>query len=110
MRQDDPADDVYLVESGRVTAQMELGDGKTVRLLTMGAGAVVGQEELYLGTSRTATAVAEAPSVIYRLSAGALHRMESDQPALAIALHHFMARLLTERLGVLQRTLRSLTR
>ena len=38
MRQDDPADDVYLVESGRVTAQMELGDGTAVRLLTMGAG------------------------------------------------------------------------
>jgi SulP family sulfate permease len=110
MRQDDPADDVYLVESGRVTAQVELGDGKTVRLLTMGAGAVVGQDELYRGTSRTATVVTETPSVIYRLSAGALHRMESDEPPLAIALHHFMARLLTERLGVLQRTLRSLTR
>ena len=110
MRQDDPADDVYLVESGRITAQMKLGDGSEVRLLTMGAGAVAGQEELYQTTSRTASVVTETPSVIYRLSAGALHRMESDEPELAIALHHFMARILTERLGVLQRTLRSLTR
>ena len=110
MRQDEPADDVYLVESGRVTAQMELGDGATVRLLTMGPGSVVGQEELYQATSRTASVVSETPSVLYRLSAGALHRMETDEPSLAIALHHFMARLLTERLGVLQRTLRSLTR
>ncbi len=110
MRQDDPADDVYLVESGRITAQMELGDGTEVRLLTMGAGSVVGQEELYQGTSRTASVVTETPSIIYRLSAGALHRMETDEPDLAIALHHFMSRLLTERLGMIQRTLRSLTR
>ena len=110
MRQDDPADDVYLVESGRVTAQMKLGDGTAVRLLTMGAGSVVGQEELYLGTSRTASVTTETPSILYRLSAGALHRLESDEPQLAIALHHFMSRLLTERLAVIQRTLRSLTR
>jgi SulP family sulfate permease len=110
MRQDDPADDVFLVESGKVTTQVELGDGTAVRLLTMGAGSVVGQEELYMSTSRTASVITETPSIIYRLSAGALHRMESDEPELAIALHHFMSRLLTERLGILQRTLRSLTR
>jgi SulP family sulfate permease len=110
IRQDDPADDVYIVESGRVTAQMELADGKTVRLLTMGAGSIVGQEELYLGTSRSASVLTEAPSVIYRLSGGALHRMERDEPDLAIALHHFMSRVLTERLAASQRTLQSLTR
>jgi CRP-like cAMP-binding protein len=63
-----------------------------------------------MSTSRTASVITETPSIIYRLSAGALHRMESDEPELAIALHHFMSRLLTERLGILQRTLRSLTR
>jgi SulP family sulfate permease len=110
IRQDDPADDLYLVESGRVTAQMELPDATAVRLLTMGAGSIVGQEELYLGTSRTASVIAERPSVIYRLSAGALHRMERDEPSLAIALHHLMSRILTERLGVTQRTLQSLSR
>lgn len=110
MRQDDPADDVFLIESGRVTTQVELGDGTAVRLLTMGAGSVVGQEELYMSTSRTASVITETPSTIYRLSAGALHRMESDEPQLAIALHHFMSRILTERLGIIQRTLRSLTR
>ncbi len=110
MRQDDPPDDVYLIESGRITVTMELGGGDAVRLLTMGAGSVVGQEELYLGTSRTASAVAETASTVYRLSAGALHRMETDAPALAIALHHFMARALTERLAAIHRTLRSLSR
>ena len=28
----------------------------------------------------------------------------------AIALHHFMSRILTDRLGIIQRTLRSMTR
>ena len=110
MRQDDPPDDVYLIESGRITVTMELGEGEAVRLLTMGAGSVVGQEELYLDTSRAASAVAETASTVYRLSAGALHRMETDEPGLAIALHHFMARALTERLAAIHRTLRSLSR
>ncbi len=74
----------------------------------MGPGAVVGQEELYLGSSRTASVIAETASTIYRLSAGALHRMETDEPELAIALHHFMARVVTERLAAVHRTLQGL--
>jgi SulP family sulfate permease len=108
LRQDEPPDDVYLIEEGRVTVKLELGEGQTVRLLTLGAGSVVGQEELYLGTSRTASAVTETPATLYRLSAGALHRVEVDEPRLAIALHHFMARTLTERLAAIHRTLQSL--
>lgn len=110
MRQGDPPDDLYFIESGRVTAQMEAGDEQTVRLLTMGGGTVVGQEELYLGRSRAASVVTETPSVVYRLSAGALHRMESDEPELGIALHHLMARILTERMAAMQRTVQALLR
>ncbi len=108
MRQGDPPDDLYLIESGRVTLQTELAGGRTARLLTLGAGTAVGQDELYLGGSRSASVIAEASSTVYRLSAGALHRMESDEPQLAIALHHFLARTLTERLAAIHRTLQSL--
>jgi SulP family sulfate permease len=108
MRQDDPPDDLYLIESGKVTVQMELASGRTARLLTLGAGTAVGQEELYLGGSRAASVITEAPSTVYRLSAGALHRMETDEPQLAIILHHFMARILTERLVATRRSLESL--
>ncbi len=108
MRQDDPPDDLYLIESGKVTVQMELAEGQTARLLTLGPGTAVGQEELYLGSSRTASVITEMPSVVYRLSAGALHRMETDEPQLAILFHHFMARILTERLVATHRTLESL--
>ncbi len=108
MRQDEPPGDLYLIESGRVTVQMELEGGQTARLLTLGAGTAVGQDELYQGASRSASVIAEAPSTVYRLSAGALYRMETDEPQLAIALHHFLARTLTERLAAIHRTLQSL--
>ena len=72
----------------------------------LGPGAVFGQEEMYLGSSRTASVVAESAGTIYRLSAGALHRMETDDPQLAIALHHFMARTMTERLVAIRRRLK----
>lgn len=108
MRQDDPPDDLYLIESGKITVQIELVDGRTARLLTLGAGTAVGQEELYLGGSRAASVITEAPSIVYRLSAGALHRMETDEPQLAILLHHLMARVLAERLVATRRSLESL--
>lgn len=108
MRQDDPPDDLYLIESGKITVQIELADGRTARLLTLGAGTAVGQEELYLGGSRAASVITEAPSIVYRLSAGALHRMETDEPQLAILLHHLMARVLAERLVATRRSLESL--
>ena len=109
-RQDEPADDVYLVESGRVAVQTSLGGQDPVRVLSMGPGAVFGQEEMYLGSSRTASVVAESAGTIYRLSAGALHRMETDDPQLAIALHHFMARTMTERLVAIRRRLKEVMR
>ena len=87
-----------------------LGGTDPVRLLSMGPGAVFGQEELYLGRSRTASVVAESPAVIHRLSAGALYRMETDEPHLAIALHHFMARVVTERLMAMRRRLKNVMR
>ncbi|MFQ5528046.1 MAG: SLC26A/SulP transporter family protein, partial [Thermoanaerobaculia bacterium] len=47
MRQGEPPEDIYLIESGRVTVEIELA-GRLVRILTIGAGTVVGQQEYYL--------------------------------------------------------------
>ncbi len=108
IRQGDPPDAMYFVESGRVTARLELSGGRSVRLRSMGSGTVVGEIGLYLEMPRTATVVADQAGVVFRLTAEALRRMEIESPGLAAAFHHFMARLLAERLLESNATLNAL--
>jgi len=108
IRQGDPADDLYFIESGKVTVLIELESGDTLRLRKMGAGTVVGELGLYLSQVRTASVVADEPSVIYRLSGEALKTMEEKNPRTAAAFHQFMVRLLAKRLINTDETLKVL--
>jgi SulP family sulfate permease len=107
IRQGDVSDDLYFLESGRLTAQLIGPDGEPVRLQTMGPGTMVGEVSLYLGT-RTASVVSEEPSRLRRLTRENLEAMERRDPDLAAALHRLLARLLASRLADAQRTVRAL--
>lgn len=106
IRQGDPAGDVYFLESGLLTAQLVTGAGPPLRLRTMGPGTVVGEMSLYLGGERTASVIAEEPSVIYRLPESAFDLMDKQHPELGAAMHRFFARMLADRLS---ETLRSMS-
>lgn len=105
VHQGDPADALYFIEDGVATAQFELPDGRTVRLRTMQCGTIIGEVGLYLGDIRTASVMATEPSTLYRLSAGAIQRMEEQDPEIAAALHRWIARLMAERLAENNNTL-----
>lgn len=98
LRQGDTADDLYVLEDGRVTVQIDIEGGDPVRLRTMHSGTVVGEMGLYLGETRSASVVADQPCRIYRLTGQELARMEAEAPAAAAAFHRVMARRLAERL------------
>jgi SulP family sulfate permease len=108
MRQGDQPDEMYFIEAGLITAQLELPDGKLMRLRSMRGGTTVGEMGMYLGNPRTASVVAERTSVVYRLSRSALSEMEKNEPKLAALLHHWIARLLAERLADNNRTIEAL--
>lgn len=91
------SDDLYFIESGQVTAQLESADGPPMRLETMHGGRIVGELGFYLGTRRSAAVVADEPSVIYLLSRDTLARIEQDAPDVALALHRIIIHLLGER-------------
>jgi len=96
--QGDQPDSMYFVEVGSVTVWLELPNGETTRLRTMGMGTVVGEMGFYLGIPRSGTVVTEEPSVLYRLSKASYDKMNVEDHELAASVHQFMVRLLANRL------------
>ena len=99
IRQGDPPDDLFVLESGRLKVELVTPDGSRIRLRSMRSGVVVGEVALYMGVPRTADVVAEAPSVVLRLSRESIERMEAHEPELAAVLHRWLATTLAERLS-----------
>jgi CRP-like cAMP-binding protein len=108
IRQGDPPQALYFIESGQVTVQLERADGKITRLRTLGFRTVVGELGFYLRQRASASVVVQQPGVIYRLSVEALRRMNETNPKIAALFHEFMAHLLGERLANTNNTLQAL--
>ena len=108
MHQGDQPDEMYFIEAGLVSAQLELPDGKIMRLRSMRGGTTVGEMGMYLGTVRTASVVADRTSIVHCLSKNALREMEKKDPEVAALMHQWIARLLAERLADNNRTIEAL--
>lgn len=97
--QNAPSENLYFVESGEITAFLQIQPTQSrKRLRTMGAGTVIGEMGLFLGTKRSATVIAEKSSVLYCLSAQSLKAIEDTDLELACVLHKFFVCLLSRRL------------
>jgi sulfate permease, SulP family len=99
MRQAEPSDDLFVLESGRLKVEATTPEGTRIRLRSVSPGVVVGEIAMYLRGPRTADVVAETPCVVLRLSRSALERMEAEEPALAAALHRRLAGELAARVS-----------
>jgi SulP family sulfate permease len=109
-RQGDPAASMHFILEGRIGIMVELGDGRTMRLRSLGRHTTIGEMGLITGRPRSATIHAEADSVLYELSAEAYERIKHDDPALSQALLGYVVSVMSERLsfanravGILQR-------
>lgn len=91
------SDNLFFIESGQVTAQLETADSPPIRLETMQGGRSVGELGFYLGTARSAAVIADQPSVIYVLTQETLTRIEKEDPEAAHAFHRIIVHLLGER-------------
>jgi len=105
IRQGEEADELYFIERGTVSVYLEMEGGERVRLQTLGLGTAVGELGLYLGTTSTASVIADSPVTAYRLTRTALSEMKEREPALAATFHEFVAYLLSERLAATTRAL-----
>lgn len=99
MKQNEASDEMYFVESGMVSVEIEMPNQKRLRVRTIRGGATVGEMGIYLGGLRTASVVASRRSVVYRLSLQALKEMRENDPEIAAFFHEWIARLLAERVA-----------
>jgi len=105
LHQGEDANELYFIEMGTVSVYLEVDASERVRLQTLGLGTTVGESCLYLDIGCTTSAIADSPVIAYRLTRSALSEMKAKEPELAATFHEFAARLLSERLAAITRTL-----
>ena len=98
-RQGDPADAMFLIESGQLAVVLEVAAGQRAQVRRFGPGQLLGEMALYHAAARTATVEAVGQVRLWRLGIDKLRAMERNQPALALALHRRVAAQLAERVA-----------
>jgi sulfate permease, SulP family len=106
--QGEPSDSVMLQASGCVAIMIIDEHGRPIRLRRMIGHTVVGEMGFYRDVPRTASVVAEGPTVIYRLTRQAFDKMQAEDPSAAAALHKLIIRLLSDRLEFANREISAL--
>jgi SulP family sulfate permease len=69
---------------------------------------VVGEMGFYRQVPRTATVIAEEPSVVYRLTRDSFDKMQAQDPTAASVFHKLIIRLLSDRLEFANREISAL--
>ena len=109
-QQGGPSDSMHFIIDGRVGIIVNLEDGSSIRVRSLGQHTTIGEMGLLTGRPRSATVQAEVASVAYELRADAFERLKVEHPTLVQALLTYVIALMAERLsfasrviGVLQR-------
>jgi sulfate permease, SulP family len=109
-QQGGPSDSMHFILDGRVGIIVDLGEGRSVRVRSLGPQTTIGEMGLITGRPRSATIQAEIASVLYELGADAFEQIKQQHPALSLALLSYVIAVMAERLsfasrliGVLQR-------
>jgi sulfate permease, SulP family len=98
-RQGAAPDALYFVESGQVSTLLELNENQTLRLQTLGAGTIVGEIAFHRQAPYRASAIADQPTTVYRLTHTALQTMRQNNPQTAAVYQEFLLSLLADRLS-----------
>ena len=97
-QQGDPADCMHFILEGRVAVIVQLRDGRTIRVRSLGFHTTIGEMGLMSRQKRSATIKAEADSVLYALNVKSYERITRENPALSHALLTYVIAVMADRL------------
>jgi SulP family sulfate permease len=109
-QQGDASDSMHFILQGRAGIIVNLADGRSVRVRSLGPQTIIGEMGLITGRPRSATVQAEVASIAYALPAEPFERLKSEHPALAQALLTYVIGVLAERLSFASRVIGILQR
>lgn len=109
-QQGQSSDSMHFVFEGRIGIFVDLDEGRSVRVRSLGRHTIVGEMGLVSGRPRSATIRAEEPSELYELPLKAYNDLSREDPALALALHRFVILAMSERLSFANRMIGALQR
>jgi SulP family sulfate permease len=101
----DRGESLYFVGSGTVVVVLKVQDQAERILRKYKAGAILGEMAIYTGENRTASVRIEDDAVLFRLDTDKLEEMSRRFPASTAALHTYIVKVLSERLGRANRNL-----
>ncbi len=87
-----------LIARGKVTIYKASSDGDPKRIATNGVGRTFGEMSLVDGEPRSASVVAEEPTVLLMLTKESFTRMTEEAPRLAVKILLKIAKLTSQRL------------
>ncbi len=90
---------LYFVASGHVSVILAYENGRTLRLRGAGPGTIYGEMSHYAETTASASLITDVPTTLHLLTHEALKQMEHEMPALSVALHKYVAKVLSKRLA-----------
>jgi len=94
----DTDSDIYIVETGTLTAWIPSETGELLRIRQVLPGASLGEIAFSTGMARTATVIADTPSVLRVLTLDRFEELTKSDPAAAIAVQQELLRKLSARL------------
>ena len=106
----DTDSDMYFVESGALTAWLPAEDGRLVRIRRVVPGAALGEISFCTGTPRTATVIADEPSVVTVLRRKRFDELTAENPQAAIVVQQELLRRLGARVSSTSAMVRDLLR
>jgi SulP family sulfate permease len=109
-RQGDKADSMHFILEGRIGIIVNLDDGRSVRVRSVGRHTSIGEMGLITSRPRSATLKAEVASILYVLSADAFENIRTQDPLLGQALLTFVVKVMAERLSYTNRAIGLLQR
>jgi SulP family sulfate permease len=109
-RQGDAADSMHFILDGRIAVIVDQGEGRRLRVRSLGRRTTIGEMGLITRRPRSATIQAERPSLLYELAIRDFNDIQRDNPALSQALLRFVTAVMAERLSFANRVIGILQR
>ena len=101
---------MHFILEGRVGIVVDLDNGRSVRVRSLGRHTTIGEMGLIAQVPRSATIQAEVASVLYALNTHQFDAIKEDDPALAQKLLTYFVSVMAERLTFANRTIAVLRR